>query len=504
MDTLTDLITTLSPEEIEIFRRELDPINRQTLELKLFNAMLANADASNKDLSYCLYGAFKKEAYFGVRKRLNQKASEFIHALETEKDKTKAALVRSYLTLADRLLRFNKPSGAAQFLKKARTITIEKKNKELLDQILFTEVKNIEKFKSDADETILQWEENELKLRSKRRYEIVHARLRHELNKAKRAGVILDAAAITDSLYKEFKLTPEEAADPEIMRQLTSAARSAILSVKDYSKIEPFILRIYTRLEKRAAFTDNHISCQIEFLFMLVHAMYRNLKFAECKKWLAVMERQMDAHPTLSLLHQHRFISLKAEIEAYTGNNSAAIELLESTLKEKFAQEDESEYLNMKLNLAVCYFNADRWREANSILIQLPNDKALHVLTKGKEWILKKNMIQMIVQYELGHDDIAQSMLKLMQKNYNTMLRQPLYTLTGHFLKFTGRMVANRDVVDSPAFHQEVNAARRSWPKGKEDIHAISFFCWLKCKMLGRKYYEVLIERVNRIQPKKK
>ncbi len=502
MDTLTDLIATLSAEEIEYFRKELDPLNHQTLELKLFDAIRANPEAGNKELSHCLYGTYKKEAYFGVRKRLTQKTSGYIEILEKETDKTKTALLRSHITLADRLLRFNKPTGAAQLLKKARTIATEKKNTVLLDQILFTEVKNIERFKYPAEETILFWEENDAKLRKKRRLEIVYARLRNELNKAKRTGITLDADAIIDKLYKEFKLTPEEAADPEIMLQLTAAARSAILSVKDYSKIEPFILRIYTRLEKRAAFTDNHISCQIEFLFMLVHAMYRNLKFTDCKKWLAMMEKLMEAHPTFSLVHQQRFISLKAEIDAYTGNNSAAIELLESTLREKSAQQDESEYLNMKLNLAVCYFNADRWREANAVLIQLPDDKAIHIL-KGKEWILKKNMIQMIVQYELGHDDIAQNMLKVMQKNYNTMLRQPLYKLTGHFLKFTGRMVANRDVVDSPAFHDEVNMARRSWPKGKEDIHAISFFCWLKCKMLGRKYYKVLIERVNRIQPEK-
>ena len=58
-------------------------------------------------------------------------------------------------------------------------------------------------------------------------------------------------------------------------------------------------------------------------------------------------------------------------------------------------------------------------------------------------------------------------------------------------------LLANPEKATTPEFAKEVELANMAWPDNKEDTQAITFFCWLKSKMIRRPYYEVLIEAVN-------
>ncbi len=497
MDILGQLISTYSSKEGKAFCDVLNSVRCGSLEQKLFELIRKNPKAEHETHAMALYGEPNMTAYFSVRKRLHKKCIDFAPLVEVDSDETMSAQIRSWMTLAERLLRHNKKSASANFLKKARHTAEEYRHYGLLDQILFIELKNAEKLKIPAEEAILRWELNYKKLLSKRRLDVVYTRLRADLQRTKMDGITLEPDAIIDSLFKQFKLTQEEAADPEFMLQLAATGRCAFLSVKDFSKIAPFIIRAYRRLKKINAFTRANVACELEFLFMISHAQYRNLNFKDGATTLNEMEAMMTDEISEALSHKPKFISLKAEFAAYSGELDAAINLLKHALKENFSSEDESEHLNMILNLAVCYFNAGKWRDANATIITLPRDSDM-LENKGEEWILKKNMIHMIIQYELNNDGIAHDMLKRMQKTHAGMLKKPLYQLTHHFLKFVGKMIANPDVINTDKFQAEVNAARKSWPKDKEDIHAITFFCWLKCKILKRDYYPVLLERVNR------
>jgi hypothetical protein len=52
---------------------------------------------------------------------------------------------------------------------------------------------------------------------------------------------------------------------------------------------------------------------------------------------------------------------------------------------------------------------------------------------KDREWKMKKEMIEIIVQFESGNDDIAGRQIKRLQKSNADMLLLPLYQLTDHF-----------------------------------------------------------------------
>ena len=106
-------------------------------------------------------------------------------------------------------------------------------------------------------------------------------------------------------------------------------------------------------------------------------------------------------------------------------------------------------------------------------------------------------MIEMIIQCELGHYDIALSMLNALEKYFSGFLSHPAYQRGRVFLGFIRRLITVPETVTTIGFAEEVKESRLGLPGEQEDIQAITFFCWLKSKMLRRDYYEVLLEAMQ-------
>jgi hypothetical protein len=62
-------------------------------------------------------------------------------------------------------------------------------------------------------------------------------------------------------------------------------------------------------------------------------------------------------------------------------------------------------------------------------------------------------------------------------------------------------MIHDPHIVTTPYFHTQVKFAQLAWPGAKEDIQAITFFCWLKSKMENKPYYDVLLARLHEDLP---
>jgi hypothetical protein len=497
MDALIQLIATYSSKEIKALCDHMEVAHNAILEKKLLHFILRNREATHMQLATLLYGKANMLAYFGVKKRLNKKVMEFALLMEMEADETRTAWIKGWSILANRALRHNNSKLAAHFLKKCREEASRGGHNALLNEILFAEIKHAEKLDLPMEEAIARCEESELKLALRHQMELARVRLRNDLAFAKREGLDPDAKSITARINGHLKLRTNEIAEPDAVCTLTSMQRSIFLSTRDYSKSEFFILQMYSRLKVLNAGGSSHLQSEIEFHYMLAHAFYRSLKFEEGKFWLGQMGGLMNLCAYGAYNHKLKFLSLKAAIGSYPGNNEEAIATLESALAEKCTDENLSERINMMLNLAVYYFNAGKYRLSNAMIIKLPSDDTL-LNIHGREWVLKKNMIHMVVQYELGNDDIAVTMLKRIKKNYAAMLKKPPYEMWITFLTCTAKMLANRNILKSQEFQQQIRSAPAA-VKGRSnpDIHCITFFSWLISKISGRNFYEVVLESVN-------
>jgi hypothetical protein len=137
------------------------------------------------------------------------------------------------------------------------------------------------------------------------------------------------------------------------------------------------------------------------------------------------------------------------------------------------------------------------------------------------EWLLNRNLGEMLIQFELGNPDLALSRLHAIERTLREQF--PVATspeaglanaapgsvppepgapspLGGPYHYVMSYLALVRKIIDDPAAARRPDFATRvenlpdSLPLQREDLQAISFYAWLRARMLGRPYYEVLLE----------
>jgi hypothetical protein len=236
---------------------------------------------------------------------------------------------------------------------------------------------------------------------------------------------------------------------------------------------------------------------EIGFRWMIAHALFRNRRMDTAGKWLSEMEGLLPNQVFRTSPHYRKFISLQASVAALSNQNARAIDIAQTALKDEANYQDDSEILNIRLNLAVFHFHEGEFLKANQTIRAIPYDDNWLEERMGIEWRFKKKTIELIIQYELGKEDVVASLIKHIKGYFAEFLSQDIYTRAAVFLKFVFRLMSNPDLATTESIRREVLAAKLGWPGHIEDLQAITFFCWLRSKMQQREYYEVLLERIN-------
>ena len=116
----------------------------------------------------------------------------------------------------------------------------------------------------------------------------------------------------------------------------------------------------------------------------------------------------------------------------------------------------------------------------------------------GKEWVVRKWLIEAVLQFELKNDDIARKIISKIKQKYASLLVQsnyqnskPFLSLLEEYMRYPQR-VTNADFVEK--VEKVITFAETTQ---KEDLQEMAFYAWLKSKMQKRNYYETLLELAN-------
>lgn len=465
--------------------------------MKLFDLMTGEEALNYAELRERMHETKSIESYKKLRTRLLGRITEYLVLRRLEVDGNKGSNALAMISLCHHLIEKNVPEVAIEFLRKAETVAQKHRKYEILEVVYPNFIACADELNLDIEPILEKAEMNGHKYASMKRLMQAHARLRQSVRKSRRAGDLLDVEEVLRTVKRNFKLSSEEANDPSYMLEYVAMFRSAIISGKDYIAFERFAKRIYWRLSNAKLFTEGDKEYETGFLFMIAHASYRNRKFAEAKMWLELLETKVPDHTIMRSSVFARYISLKAAVASYSGDNPSAVKIMQNALKARNRIAEIREVLNMKLNLAVYFFQAEDFRKAIRMLRDLGYDDKWLEERMGKEWRFKKEMIELIVHYELSNEDISVKMLQRMKAYYSTFLNHPVYTRAKIFLEFVAVLIKDSTGVSNGNFRSQVREAQLGWPGYKEDIQAITFFCWLLSKIVKRPYYEVLLERVR-------
>lgn len=503
MDNLRDIVHSLEEEELREFRtfinRQKSKRNRKDLEL--FEVLCEDEEYKASTMLQRLYPKDKnKEAYHALRKRLFRHLSDFIVMKRMDDDTTAASKIMGTVSVAQYLFDKRMYRLAWNYLRKAEDLATKAEEHNLLHMIYNLQVRHANHENASAlDEIIEKRENNKLVLEEEERAVIANAVIRQRLEEAKRHGSAINFDEIIHEVLDKHGLSEALYRKPGMLYNIISIIRSAIIARKDYFTFEPYVIDLYTRAETAKAFSIHSHYYKLSFLYMIAHVLYRNKKFTECLQWLGKLEAEVNKHKKAHYnLFYPKYLMLYAQAKDFQGLNYEAIETLEKALEGDYKFEATDTY-NMQLNLTVFYFQKGDFRRANQQVLSLGHTDSFLEKKMGREWVLKKNLIEMLIQYELGNDDIATTRLNTIERKYKDMFKAEPYARVSTFLKLVRRYFRDPFFAATAEFMQEAATSIDKQPHEREDIQAMGFYSWLKSKMENRNYYKVLLETANEL-----
>jgi hypothetical protein len=503
MDDLRTTLATFSPDDRKEFLRFLQRQRRKEKgrkDAQLCELLWHKEDYSTADLLARLYPPDDPNAtaYYALRKRLLRQVTDFLLLKQRDRDLTAASTVRGQLSLAQYLFDADIPRLAWATLRKAEKLARQNEQYELLNTVYNLQIEHAHgEHAEPLDEIIRRRNRNKPDAEEEERaaiaYSLMRARLRQARTQGRSGGVAFDQ--IMQDILREYDLQEAFARRPSLLYRLLSIARSAMLVRRDFASFEPFVRRVYHLMEKRHGFQPAHREYQLGLLYMIAHALYRNRRFTESVAYLEQLRGLIDSGPRS--FHNEfypRYIFLLAANLAFQRRNAESIQLLEELLRTHNL--NPRDQLTGRLGLGFHYFAEGQYQRTAHTLMAIGRSDHWCEEKMGVEWLLNKNLGELLTQLELGNPDVATHRLRAVER----LVRDRFGNDGGNYRYVLSYLALVRDILDDPAaasrpaFAARVAEMPRFLPLEREDLQAMSFYAWLRARMMGRPYYDVLME----------
>ncbi|GAB3854614.1 hypothetical protein GCM10028822_24700 [Hymenobacter terrigena] len=518
MDDLRTTLLTLSPDDRRDFGRFIQRQRRKTvgrLDSRLYELLVRAKELKTEQLIAQLYPDEPNPvAYYALRKRLMRHLTDYLLLRQRQLDTTAAATVRGHLTLAQYLFEAGIPRLAWTTLRKAEKLGRETEQYEQLNAVYNLQIQHAgSPHAAPLDEILLRYRANKKAADEEERANIADSLLRQRLREARvrgRAAVAVDA--ILQQILAEYDLQEAFARSPSLLSRLMSITRSAMLVRRDFTSFAVFIERCYNLMERRHGFAPAQRGHQLKLLYMLAHALYRSRRFAESVAYLEKGTALMSAGPGRQFSEfAPRFTFLLAANYAFLRRNAESIGLLEAALRgpKPLATADD---LTARFQLTFHYFAEGKFAKANQALLSLARTDHWLEQHLGLEWLLNRNIGEMLIQIELDNSELALSRLRAIERTIRDLfpaVPADAATATGAvpvggpyhpvltYLSLVRELIENPATAHDHEFGNRVTHLPPFISEEREDLQVISFYSWLRARTLGRPYYDVLLEIAN-------
>ena len=324
---------------------------------------------------------------------------------------------------------------------------------------------------------------------------IIGSFVKQELEKVKIQAQDLDLERILDLLLNTFEMKDSLFRRPKLRYNFVLIARGIILANKEFYSFEDYVIHNYNKIDVSGYF-DRRLSNRLNILYIISHTLYRNKKFAAAIVYLTEMNvylQQVDKG--VFNRFNVKYHLLLAACENLSGNLTESITILDALKLAKFTH-NEDEY-NSQLNLSIYYFQKKEYKAANQALVKMGRSDNWFEKNMGVEWRIKKNLIEVIYQFELERTEIALDRIASLERIHKDLFKTRKYKRVSVFLRLIKHIIKNPTIVDSQAFLDRVEESFDWVEVAQEDLQAMSYYAWLKSKMSKKDFYTVLLELIN-------
>ncbi|SHJ69090.1 hypothetical protein SAMN02745146_3717 [Hymenobacter daecheongensis DSM 21074] len=508
MDDLRTTLLSFSAEdrkELGRFIQRQGKAQKGRLDVRLFDLLLQSREYTTDELLPRLYPDDDEPnatAYYALRKRLLSHITDFLLLRQRHHDPTAASSVRGQLTLAEYLFEAGVHRLAWGALRKAEKVAQAHEQYELLNTVYNLQIAQADsEHAEDLADIIRRRNLNKKCAEEEERAGMAHALIRRRLREARlhgRAGEAFNT--IIQDVLREYDLQEAFARRPSLLYRLLAITRSAMLARGDFMSFTPFAIRCYHLMAKRHGFTPAHRYYQLGLLYMIAHGLYRSRRFDESIGYLEQLKTVLYAEPRSYFADFYpKYTFLLAANYAFLRRNKDSIQLLEDLLKGRETALAPRDELTARLGLGFHYFAEGQYQKTNRVLMKIGRSDRWCEQQMGLEWVVMKNMGEMLVQLEMDNHDVALNRVRAIERGLRERVEEgaSAYHHVFTYLRLVREIIENPEVVKTPAFRQRVEEMPHALPEQREDLQVLSFFGWLRARIAGRPYYEVLLAMSN-------
>jgi len=498
MDDLREIIQTLEEDDKKEFRHFLNRVRQKgnRKDVALFNILQEEKEYKAGEIIQKLYGGKGKEAYYALRKRLNEQITDFVVLKIKRDDSTAISSVMGYLNLSQYLYDQKRRRLAYKYLEKARLLAEEIEHYELLNAV-YNLLIDKKEWRSDSElkKMITLHGKNKTKLEQDEKINQANGIIKYKLIQYQKETKTIDFNKLTSKVFSDFGLTNDVLVSPKVLHKLMSLSRNTIIAKKDFNSFEPFVIGKYKELLKQGSFTDKVVFYQMGILYFIAHTLYRNKKFEDAKEYLKQFKTCLEgAGNTYFVFYYPKLMHLTAAISVFSNNLLNAQNCLDELLENKRLNLDHSDRLNIIVNRGINHFLLGDLASAHKVLLSIYHTDKWCEKVMGKEWVLKKNLMEIILYFDMDKTEVAESRLRSVERTYSSMFKHPMYKRVKGFLSLIKFVIMNPNEASSEKFQVVVEEAIDWKPFEQEDLQAMGFYAWLKSKMQNRNMYEVWME----------
>lgn len=494
MNALQEIANMMNETESKAFIHYLSKKNKRkdTGNIDLFNSLKTDYIKLKREH---LEDKKSIDAYHALRKRLYDNIIEFMANRTFENDTSQENTIRRLIVVSRLFFEHKLIKTAFKCLAKAEEVALNIEHFSLLNEIYLTQIQFAHFNLSEPIERIIEkFKANKQQLEYEEQLNLGYAVLRRELTAIYHEGRIVDFQALIKNTIETHGISLKQGLTFKSLYQILFIANEYASINNNYALIQPFIIKSYRFISKKADLTDRHLYYHIYILYFIANFYFRNGRFTESLKYLDLMSAELQKQAGKYYPHFcHKYFLLAAFNENYLGHPQKAIEIAEKALSSN-KKIDPNDSNNIRIMLIVFYMQQNAGRNAAKEMAKLNHTDSWYKKKMGMDWTIKKCLIEILLHAEQENTELALSRIKSFKRRYKKYLLTVDEERVVQYLAFVEQYVMKPEIIQTPKFQNAIEDFIVTAQNGPKDILIMSFLSWLLAKVRRKTIYETTLK----------
>ncbi|MDN3642518.1 hypothetical protein QWY87_07410 [Lutimonas halocynthiae] len=494
MNNISLIIATLTAEDKKNFVLRLKHRNKRndTKNIDLF--MLLDRQESQENLDLILYGKSAKGAYHALCKRLHDALIDFIASKKieeqssTEMNALKLVMVsRSFFQQQQVAIAFKTLAKAELIAKKYALYNTLNEVYEL--QLAHAHLNDLLNFQG----VLKKFQKNKRKILQEENLNLFYAAIQNELSQ--KDPVLSD---IIERNFSTYNISITKNLSYQSLFKILQISNQVANATRNYYDVLDFIEKARKKIEVSERAENEHLYYHIQVLYYLSNTYFRIKKFEKSATYLQRMHDHMYLqNEKYYNIFYCQYVLIENLLLIYTDNLEPVIQKLSQFNYDKYKNEEEHIH-DLKLTLIVALFLNERFHDALNTYKGFFHSDKWYSKKVGFIWVIKKNLLEILLFIELDYIDLVESRLKSFRKKHSAHLIDHDEKRIIDYVNLIAAYYHDKQSIHSDEFEKKLDAIL-DIENREEDIFAISFYAWLRSKMKSEDTYTTCLNYINKL-----